>query len=233
MLIGQSASSFSIPSAPLKATPPEIPSGIPSQLLERRPDIAAAERTVAQANALIGVARAAYFPTITLTGSAGFQSSSTATLFTGPAFTWSLGATLAETVFDAGRRRAVTEQARATYGATVASYRQTALTAFQAVEDNLAALRILSLELQQAQAAVSAAERSLALSLHLYKVGIDSYLTVITSQTTLLLNQQTALNVQIQQMTASVQLILALGGGWDASQLPAPAQTLSKTPPAP
>jgi NodT family efflux transporter outer membrane factor (OMF) lipoprotein len=233
MLIGQPASSFSIPFEPLKAAPPEIPSGIPSQLLERRPDVAAAERTVAQANALIGVARAAYFPTLTLTGSAGFQSSSTVDLFTGPAFTWSLGATLAETLFDAGRRRAVTEQARATYGATVASYRQTVLVAFQAVEDNLAALRILSLELQQANAAVSAAQRNLALSLHRYKVGIDSYLIVITTQTTLLANQQTALNVQIQQMTASVQLILALGGGWDASQLPEPAQTFTKTPPAP
>ncbi|MDB6066372.1 MAG: efflux system, outer rane lipoprotein NodT family [Pedosphaera sp.] len=232
-LIGQPASTFSIPFEPLKATPPEIPWGIPSQLLERRPDIAAAERTVAQANALIGVARAAYFPTLTLSDSAGVQSATTASLLTGPALTWSVGATLAETVFDAGRRRAVTEQARATYGATVASYRQTVLTAFQSVEDNLAAMRIFSLELQQAKAAVSASERNLALSLHRYKVGIDSYLTVITTQTTLLANQETALNVQIQQMNASVQLILALGGGWDASQLPTPAQTISKTPPAP
>jgi len=216
-LLGKPASSFSIATNPLTATTIAIPSGIPSQLLERRPDVAATERRVAEANAQIGVARAAYFPTITLSGSAGYQSTSVGNLFSGPSLAWSVGATLAQTLFDAGLRKAVTEQAWAIYQGTVANYRQTVLTAFQEVEDNLSTLRILSQELQQQNAAVESSQRYLTLANDRYKSGLDSYLNVITAQTTLLSNQRTAMNLRMQQMTASVQLIKALGGGWDVS----------------
>ena len=217
MLLGQPASSFSITTNPLTANPIAIPFGVPSQLLERRPDVAAAERRVAEANAQIGVARAAYFPTITLSGSAGYQSTSVGNLFSGPSLVWSVGATMAQTLFDAGLRKAVTEQAWAIYQGTVANYRQTVLTAFQEVEDNLSTLRILSQELQQQNAAVESSQRYLTLANARYQSGLDSYLNVITAQTTLLSNQRTAMNLQMQQMTASVQLIKALGGGWDVS----------------
>jgi NodT family efflux transporter outer membrane factor (OMF) lipoprotein len=230
VLVGKPASTFSIAFEPLKESVPAIPFGVPSELLERRPEIAAAERSVAEANAVIGIAKAAYFPTLSLTGSTGFQSSTVANLFSGPSFVWSVGGSLAETVFDAGRRAAVTEQARAAYAQTVANYRQTVLTAFQSVEDNLAALRILAEELKQQEAAVNSAQRSLTLAKHRYKVGIDSYLNVITAQTALLSDQQTALNLRIQRMTASVQLIVALGGGWDAATLPSPKQIISNSP---
>jgi NodT family efflux transporter outer membrane factor (OMF) lipoprotein len=173
-----------------------VPFGVPSELLERRPDIAAAERQVAEENALIGVARAAYFPTVTLSGSVGYQSGSVANLFSGPALVWSVGGTLAETIFDAGKRRAVTEQAWATYRGAVAGYRETVLAAFQAVEDNLAELRILSQERQQQDAAVAASQRYLKLALDRYRLGVDSYLNVITAQTTLLSNQRTALTLR-------------------------------------
>jgi NodT family efflux transporter outer membrane factor (OMF) lipoprotein len=216
VLLGQPASTFAIKTNLLAANPPAVPFGVPSQLLERRPDIAAAERSVAQANAQIGVARAAYFPTITLTGSAGYQNTSAANLISGPSFIWSVGGTLAETIFDAGRRQAVTEQAWANYRSTVATYRETVLAAFQAVEDDLAALRILSKELDQQSAAVAASQRYLNLAVARYKLGVDSYLNVITAQTTLLGNQRTGLTLQMEQMTDSVQLINALGGGWDA-----------------
>jgi len=218
VLIGQPPSLFSLVPNPLTTKPVAIPFGVPSQLLERRPDIAAAERLVAAANAQIGVARAAYFPTITLSGSVGYESASTASLFSGPAFIWSVGGTLAETIFDAGKRQAVTEQAWAGYRGTVATYRETVLAAFQEVEDNLASLRILSQELQQQNAAVASSQRYLNLAIARYKLGVDSYLNVITAQTTLLSNQVTALNLQLEQMTASVQLINALGGGWNGSQ---------------
>ncbi len=222
MLAGKPASTFSIPVKPMPAGPPPIPVGLPSELLERRPDIATAERTVAQANAQIGVARAAFFPTVTLSGSTGFQSTSAANLFSGPSFFWSAGGALAQTLFDAGRRSGVTDQAWATYRQDVANYRQTVLTAFQEVEDNLAALRILDQQLQQQQVAVAASQRNLALANQRYVSGVDSYLNVITAQTSLFNNQQTAVNIQIQQMTASVQLIKALGGGWSATHLPPP-----------
>jgi NodT family efflux transporter outer membrane factor (OMF) lipoprotein len=217
MLLGQPASSFSIATDPLTANPVAIPFGVPSQLLERRPDVAAAERRVAEANAQIGVARAAYFPTITLSGSAGYQSTSVENLFSGPGLVWSVGSTLAQTLFDAGLRKAITEQARAKYQGTVANYRQTVLTAFQEVEDNLSTLRILSQELQQQNAAIESSQRYLTLANARYQSGLDSYLDVITAQTALLSNQRTALNLRMQQMTASVQLIKALGGGWDVS----------------
>jgi NodT family efflux transporter outer membrane factor (OMF) lipoprotein len=216
-LLGKPASSFSIATNSLAATPVAIPSGIPSQLLERRPDIAAAERRVAEANAQIGVARAAYFPTVTLSGAVGYQGSSMGNLVSGPGLIWSVGATLAQTLFDAGKRKAVTEQARAIYQGTVANYRQTVLTAFQEVEDNLSTLRILSQELHQQNAAVESSLRYLTLADDRYQSGLDSYLDVITAQTTLLNNQRTAMNLRMQQMTASVQLVKALGGSWDVS----------------
>ena len=213
-LLGRPASTFAITNNPLTATPIAIPAGIPSQLLERRPDVAAAERRVAEANAQIGVARAAYFPALTLGGSAGYQSSTLANLVSGANFVWSVGPTLAGTLFDAGKRKAVTKQAEAEYQGKVASYRQTVLTAFQEVEDNLSTLRILSQELQEQDAGVTSSQRYLRLANDRYKLGIDSYLNVITAQTTLLSNQRTAMNLRMQQMTASVQLIKALGGGW-------------------
>ena len=233
MLTGQPASTFSLSFAPMTAEPQPIPLGVPSQLLERRPDIAAAERRVAEANAEIGVTKAAFFPALTLSAAAGFESSSIATWLTWPARFFSVGPTVAQTLFDKGRRAAVTEQARAQYDATVATYRQTVLTAFQEVEDNLAALRILSRELEQQNAAVASAQRTLSLSTERYKAGIDSYLNVITAQTALLTNQRTAVTLRMEQMTASVQLIKALGGGWNASQLPTPKELLAKPSPTP
>ena len=230
VLAGKPPSTFSIPVKPLTEKVPAIPAGVPSELLERRPEIAAAERSVAEANAVIGIAKAAYYPTLSLTGSTGFQSSTVANLFSGPSFVWSVGASLAETLFDAGRRAAVTEQARASYAQTVAIYRQTVLTAFQSVEDNLVAQRILAQELKEQEDAVNAAQRNLTLELHRYQTGIDSYLNVITAQTFLLTNQQTLLNLRLQRVTTSVQLIVALGGGWDSATLPSPKQIISKTP---
>jgi NodT family efflux transporter outer membrane factor (OMF) lipoprotein len=230
MLIGQPASTFSIPVEPLKTSPPAIPFGVPSQLLERRPDIAAAERLVAQANAQIGIARAAYFPTVTLNATAGFESTSISNWFTWPSRFFAAGPAAAETLFDAGLRRATVMQFRAQYDETVANYRQAVLTAFQQVEDNLASLRILSVEIQDQDAAVKSAERTLALATDRYKLGLDPYLNVITAQTALLSNQEAMVNLRIQQMTASGGLIQALGGGWDASQLPSPAQLVSKAP---
>jgi NodT family efflux transporter outer membrane factor (OMF) lipoprotein len=230
MLTGQPASTFSMPVEPLNSSPPAIPLGVPSQLLERRPDIAAAERLVAQANAQIGIARAAYFPTVTLSAAAGLESSTFATWFTWPSRFYSIGAAGAETIFDAGLRRATVEQYRAQYDETVANYRQAVLTAFQQVEDTLASLRLLSQELQFQDTAVNSAEKTLAIAMDRYNLGLDPYLNVITAQTALLSNQETAVTLRIQQMTASEGLIQALGGGWDATQLPSPAQLISKVP---
>ena len=230
MLTGQPASTFSIPVEPLTSKPPAIPIGVPSQLLERRPDIAAAERLMAQANAQIGIARAAYFPNLTLSAAAGFESSSFTSWFSWPSRFFSIGPAAAETIFDAGLRRATVQQYRAQYDETVANYRQTVLTAFQQVEDNLASLRILSVEIQYQDTAVKSAEKSLAIAKDRYSLGIDPYLNVLTAQTALLSNQETAVNLRIQQMTASGGLIEALGGGWNASQLPSPAQLISKVP---
>jgi len=215
-LLGEPASGFFIAPHSSTVKPVAIPLGVPSQLLERRPDIAAAERRVEEANARIGVARAAYYPTVTLSGAAGYQNTSVQDLFSGPGLVWSVGAILAQTLFDGGLRKAVSEQAAAVYQGTVANYRETVLTAFQDVEDNLATLRILSQELRQQNAAVAAAQGYLKLSDVRYQAGIEVYLDVITAQTALLSNEQTARTLQMQQLTASVQLIKALGGGWDA-----------------
>ena len=224
VLVGEPASTFSLPAKSYSTNAPAIPVGIPSELLERRPDIAVAERAVAQANAQIGIAKTAYFPTILLSASGGFGNSSAANWFTWPSRFWSVGPSLAETIFDAGLRRATMEQYRASYDATVANYRQTVLTAFQQVEDNLASLRILSQDIEQQDAAVEAAARSLQEATVRYKAGLDPYLNVISAQTILLNDQQTAVNFRMQKMVASVQLIKALGGSWDSAQLPAPNQ---------
>ena len=231
MLVGQPASTFSIPAAALNVNPPAIPVGVPSELLERRPDIAADERLVAQANAQIGIAKAAYYPTVTLSGSFGFGSTSAADWFTWPSRIWSVGPSLAETIFDAGLRRATVQQFEANYLATVANYRQSVLTAFQQVEDYLASMRILALEIQQQETAVRSAERNLSLATERYRLGIDPYLNVITAQTTLLSNQETLVTLQSQLMTSSVQLIEALGGGWSTSDLPSTKDVASKTAP--
>jgi len=224
LLVGEPASTFSIPVEPLSANPPAIPVGVPSDLLERRPDIAASERAMAQANTQIRIAKAAYYPNVTLSAAGGFGSASVADWFTWPSRFWSVGPSLAETIFDAGLRRATVQQFQATYDQTVANYRQTVLTAFQQVEDNLAAVRILSLDIEQQDAAVQSAQRSLQEATVRYQAGIDPYLNVITAQTIALNDQQTALNFRMQQMVASVQLIKALGGGWDVTQLPLPRQ---------
>jgi NodT family efflux transporter outer membrane factor (OMF) lipoprotein len=219
-LIGTPASSFTLPVKGLATPVPAIPVGIPSQLLQRRPDIASAERAMAQANAVIGVARAAYYPALSLTGSAGFQSSTLSKLVSAPAFFWALGASASQALFDGGLRRATVVQYTATYNAGVAAYRQTVLTAFQQVEDAVATLRILSRQINQQEAATRAAQRFLDLATARYQTGLDPYLAVLTAQTILLGDQQTQLTLQVNQMTASVQLIQALGGGWDVSRLP-------------
>ncbi|MGC2707082.1 MAG: efflux transporter outer membrane subunit [Candidatus Acidiferrales bacterium] len=220
VLIGQPASTFSLPPQLLHASPPATPVGLPSGLLERRPDIAAAERSMAEANAQIGIATAAYYPNVVLSASGGFGNSILSDWFTWPSRFWSVGSALAETIFDAGLRRATVEQYRANYDRTVANYRETVLTAFQQVEDNLASLRLLTQSIEQQDEAVEAAARSLHEATARYRAGVDPYLNVIVAQTTLLDDQQAAVNFRMQQMVASVQLIKALGGGWDASQIP-------------
>lgn len=220
ILIGKPPAEFSLPEAPLDSQPPAVPVGLPSDLLQRRPDIAAAERRVAEANQQIGIARAAYFPTVTLDGTAGFSSSRASNWFTWPSAFWAVGPGLAETLFDAGRRRATSESARANYDAAVATYRQTSLTAFQEVEDNVAALRILENEAQQQEQAVASSKDSLQLFTNRYRGGVDTYLQVITAQTTELANERNAIDIQRRRMDASVLLVKALGGGWDVSNLP-------------
>jgi NodT family efflux transporter outer membrane factor (OMF) lipoprotein len=220
MLLGQSPANFSLPAATITIHLPHIPPGVPSELLERRPDIAMAERTMAAANAQIGVATTAFFPSILLSATGGIESLSFADWFTWPSRFWSLGPSAAETIFDAGLRRATVQQYQAQYEQTVASYRQTALTAFQQVEDNLVALRILSQDLQQQDAAVQSAKRYLKLATVRNTAGLDPYLNVLTAEVDLLVYQQTYVSFETQQRIASVQLIEALGGGWDAAQLP-------------
>ena len=231
LLVGKPASTFSISFDSLKVGPPPIPFGLPSELLERRPDIAAAERRVAEANAQIGVAKAAYYPTVTLSASGGFQNSTIPELLTWSSRVWSVGAMLAETIFDAGLRKATVQQFQAAYDRTVAAYRQAVLTAFQQVEDNLAALRILAQQVQEQDQAVKSSERYLGLATDRYKLGIDSYLNVITAQAILLGNRQTLVNLRTQQMTASVRLVEALGGGWDTARLPARTELFTNKPP--
>jgi NodT family efflux transporter outer membrane factor (OMF) lipoprotein len=228
VLIGKAASDFSIPVKPMTVAPPPIPIGMPSELLERRPDVAAAERTMAAANASIGIAYAAYYPNLTLTAEGGFESSSFGHWLAWPNRFWSVGASLPETIFDAGLRRATVQQYVATYNADLAGYRQTVLTAFQQVEDSLAEVRILSKEIQQEQQVVESAQAYLKLEQARYDTGVDPYLDVVIAQTTVLADQQILNNLQVQQMTSAVALVEALGGGWDRSQLPNPQQVTQK-----
>jgi NodT family efflux transporter outer membrane factor (OMF) lipoprotein len=223
ILIGKPPANFSLPPSPIDLhTPaiPPIPEVLPSQLLERRPDIAASERRMAAANEQIGIAQAAYYPTLSLSALAGFEGSSASNWLNWPSRFWAVGPSLSETLFDAGRRRATKESAIAAYDGNVATYRQTTLTAFQQVEDNLAVLRILAGESQQQHRATAAADETLRLFMNRYAGGVDTYLQVVTSQTTDLSNEQNDIDIRRRQLDASVLLIKALGGNWDTSQLP-------------
>ncbi len=230
VLIGKSPSVLSIEAAPFDPHAPEAPAGVPSDLLQRRPDIAAAERRVAAANAQVGVARTAYFPNLTLGAAAGYESARSSTWFDWPDRFWSVGAQLGGTIFDVGGLRGVNDQAKAGYDQAVAVYRQTVLGAFQSVEDNLAALRILGQEAGQERTAVASADHYLALTLTRYRDGIDSSLNVAAAQTIVLANRQAEVQIQLRQVQASVALVMALGGGWDSSLLPA-RKDLNARPP--
>ena len=219
VLVGEPASAFALPPAPLDAVPPAVPAQLPSALLERRPDIASAERKAAAANEQIGVAISAFFPRLTLSASGGFESSVFSQLLTAPSRFWTLGPQLAETIFDAGLRGAQTEAARATYDQDVATYRLTVLTAFQDVEDNLASQRILENEITVQEQAVQSAQQALDIVTNQYKSGTVGYLNVLTAQTTAFTAQQKLASIAGQRMVSSVGLVKALGGGWDVSQM--------------
>jgi NodT family efflux transporter outer membrane factor (OMF) lipoprotein len=229
VLIGEPASTFNLPVASLNATPPVIPPGLPSELLERRPDIASNERQMASANAKIGIAKAAYFPLFNLGPSAGFESTTIVNWLSSPSAFASVGASAVVTAFDVGRRRAASDQARAVYDQAVANYRQSVLTAYQEVEDNLAGLRLLEDESTTEAAAVAAAEHSLALSNNRYRGGVTTYLEVITAQATALADERTAVQIAGRRMVDSALLIKALGGGWNAASLSA-VKMESRTP---
>ena len=220
LLVGQPASTFGVAAGPLAGTPPAVPAGVPSALLERRPDIAAAERRVAAANAQVGVATAAFYPILTLSGSGGFESSSFGSWLASASNFWTIGPAALITVFDAGRRRAVADEARAAYAEAAAVYRESVLIAFREVEDQLAALRVLDEEAAVQKRAVDAAERSLTQATNRYRGGLASYLEVTSAQSVALANERVAAGVLTRQMTASVLLMKALGGGWQASTLP-------------
>lgn len=230
VLIGKPPASFSLAPLPLTAPPPPIPLGLPSDLLERRPDIAAAERSMAFANAQIGVAKAAYYPLVNLAAAGGFESGSITTLISGPSILWSAGPSAALTLFDVGRRRAASDQAIAFYDQTVANYRQTVLTGFQQVEDNVAGLRILEHEAEVQNAAVIAAQKYLELAITRYKGGVTSYLEVTTAQSAALSDEVTAVNILGRRMVDAVTLVQALGGGWDSSSLPPRPECCGKLP---
>jgi NodT family efflux transporter outer membrane factor (OMF) lipoprotein len=229
VLLGKVASDFSIPVRPIMYVPPAIPTGMPSQLIERRPDIAAAERTLAEENAIIGIGYGAFFPNLTLSATGGFESSSFAHIFDWPSRFWSIGPSLSETLFNGWLYRAELHQYVATYNADVATYRQTVLTAFQQVEDALSAVRIYSQQIEQQQQAIKSAQDFLTLETNRYETGVDPYIDVLTAQNTLLSDQQSLATIQVSRMVSSVQLVQALGGGWDRSQLPTPKQVSQKT----
>jgi NodT family efflux transporter outer membrane factor (OMF) lipoprotein len=229
VLVGKPPAEMTIGVSPITVPAPQVPIALPSELLERRPDIAAAERRVAAANAQIGVQKAAYYPTLSLSASGGFENTSLTNLFSWPNRFWSLGAAALQTIFDGGAISASVAQAKATYDAQVAAYRQQVLSAFQDVEDNLAAMRVLEHEARQQAAAVAAAEKSLSLSNSRYQGGITTYLEVITAQAAALANEVTAVNIQTRRMTAAVNLVKALGGGWATSDLPSGASVLSRS----
>jgi NodT family efflux transporter outer membrane factor (OMF) lipoprotein len=219
-LLGKPPAAFSLVAGQFRPAPPPIPVGVPSQLLERRPDIAAAERRVQEVNEQIGIARAAFFPTVTLGASAGFAGSSILNWLNWPSRFWAVGPSLVQTLFDAGRRRAGSDSAIAAYDAEVAAYRENTLAAFQQVEDNLAALRVLETEERQQRDAVASARESLQIFINRYQGGVDNYLQVITAQTITLTNERNEIDIQRRRMDASVLLVKALGGGWNSSNLP-------------
>jgi NodT family efflux transporter outer membrane factor (OMF) lipoprotein len=229
VLIGKSPSQFSMPVRPLLAEPPEIPIGVPSQLLQRRPDVASAERAMAAANAQIGIGYAAYYPTLTLSADAGFESDALKTLLNWPSRFWSVGPAVSYTIFDAGLRKAAIEQYVAEYNADLYTYRQTVLTAFQQVEDDLAATRILSQQAVLTTQAVASSQKSYNLEFSRFQTGIDPFIDVVTSENALLVNQQSEVAIKVQAVTSAVQLVAALGGGWDLAQLPT-TQQVSKWP---
>jgi NodT family efflux transporter outer membrane factor (OMF) lipoprotein len=222
VLIGKPPAELSLPPAPLplSVTPPVVPVGLPAQLLERRPDIASAERRTAEANEQIGIARAAFFPTLNLSAAAGLESTALTSLFNKSSFIYALGPTLGQTFFDGGRRRGVSDQTYALYDRTTANYRQTVLTAYQQVEDNLVALHVLANEANQQQQATAAAEESKRIYDNRYVGGVDNYLQVITAQTIALNNERNDIDILRRRMDATVVLIKNLGGGWDRTQLP-------------
>ena len=230
VLLGKVASDFSIPVKPMIYTPPPIPTGVPSQLLERRPDVAAAERTLAEANATIGIGYGAFFPQITLSAEGGTEASNIARIADWPSRFWSIGAQASQIIFDGGLYRAELHQYEAAYNADVATYRQTSLTAFQQVEDALAGTRIYSQQILRQQDAIKSSQQFLDLETQRYNSGVDPYVDVVTAQTTLLSNQQSLNALQVSQMISAVELVQSLGGGWDASQLPTPSQAGSKAP---
>jgi NodT family efflux transporter outer membrane factor (OMF) lipoprotein len=230
VLTGKVATDFSIPVRPELRAPPPIPVGVPSELVQRRPDVAAAERTLAEANAIIGIGYGAFFPTVTLSAAGGVESSTFAKWFSWPSRFWSIGPSISQTIFNGGLYRAELNQYKATYNADLAAYRQAVLLAFEQVEDYLAAVRLYSQQIERQQAAVKHAQEFLNLELARYRTGIDPYVDVITAQTTLLADQQNLATAQVAQMTAAVSLIVALGGGWDRTQLPSPSQLMQKPP---
>ena len=220
MLIGKAASEFAMPIKKLTTPLPPIPVGVPSELLQRRPDIAGAERAMAAANAQIGVEKAAYYPSFSLTADGGAAGTTLKTLFSLPGLFWSLGSSASELIFDAGLRRATVAQYTAAYNANVAAYKQTVLTAFQQVEDYIATLRVTSDQIARERAALTAAQQYLEIATSRYETGLDPYLNVMTAELTLLANQQIQVTLQVNEMTAAVELVQALGGGWNANQLP-------------
>jgi len=229
MLLGKLPTDFSIPVKPMLYTAPPIPTGVPSQLIERRPDIAAAERTLAEANATIGIGYGAFFPQVTISADGGFESATFKHLFDWPSRIWSIGPSVSETIFNGFLYRAALHQYVAQYNADLASYRQSVLSAFQQVEDSLAATRVYSQQSIRQQQAVKDAQDYLNLELVRYNTGVDPYVDVVVAQTTLLTNQESLNSLQVEEMTSAVQLVQALGGGWDRSQLPTPEQAAAKT----
>jgi NodT family efflux transporter outer membrane factor (OMF) lipoprotein len=230
MLLGKVATDFSIPVRPMTYTPPPIPTGVPSQLLERRPDVAAAERTLAEANATIGIGYGAFFPQFNMSASGGLESATFKHLFDWPSRIWSIGPSASQVIFDGGLYRAELHQYQAQYNADLAAFRQTSLTAFQQVEDALAATRIYSQQILSQEDAAKSAQEFLDLETQRYNLGVDPYVDVVTAQTTLLGDQQTLNALHVSQMISAVQLVQSLGGGWDASQLPTPSQAGAKAP---
>ncbi|HWG19090.1 MAG TPA: efflux transporter outer membrane subunit [Terracidiphilus sp.] len=230
VLVGKIATGFSIPVKPMLYTPPPVPTGLPSQLAERRPDVAASERKLAADNATIGIGYGAFFPQVTISASAGFESSTLKHLFDWPSRFWSLGPSASETLFNGWLYRAQLHQYEAIYNADLATYRQTVLTSFQQVEDSLAATRVYSQQILAQEEAVKSSQQYLDLEMQRYQAGVDPYVDVVIAQTTLLNNQVGLNTLHVQEMMSAVQLVQSLGGGWDRSQLPTPQQAGARQP---